>query len=251
VDDVDRQRLSAIAHATSAMWSPISGATLATLVARVIELGFDDRSRLLDLGCGPAELLRRVVAVTGARGVGIDSSPFALAEARRRLEGRREAERIELRLGDVTEERPTSAFDLVVCIGPGWDHGGWSRLVTWASGFAAPGGWLLLAEGAWRTRPSAEDLATLGLSLGDYPMTAEVAAAVRRAGTAPIWQHVVDAAAWDAYGAAYRSAMVSHLAERPGDPLARALRERAGEGWGRYDLLHRLLDFVILLVPAR
>jgi SAM-dependent methyltransferase len=251
VIDSDRQRLSAIAHATSAMWGPVSEATLATIVARAVELGFDERSRLLDLGCGPAELLRRLVVATGARGVGIDSSPFALAEARRRLQGRAEAERIELRLGDVTEERPTSAFDLVVCIGPGWDHGGWSRLVAWASSFAAPGGWLLLAEGAWRTRPSAEELATLGLSLGDYPMTAGLAAAVTRAGTAPVWQHVVDPADWDAYGAAYRSAMVSYLAERPDDPLAPALRERAGEGWGRYDLLHRLLDFVILLVPAR
>jgi SAM-dependent methyltransferase len=233
------------------MWGPMSEATLSPLVARVTELGLDRHTRILDLGCGPAELLRRLVAATGARGVGIDSSPFAIAEARRRLEGRAEAERIELRLADVTAELAAPEFDLVVCIGPGWDHGGWAALTAWASGFATPGGWLVLGEGAWRTPPSAEDFAQLDLSLADYPMRGEVAAAVARGGAAPVWQHAVSPTEWDAYGAAYRSAMLRHLEEAPDDRLAPALRERSGEGWRRYELLHRLLDFVIVLAPAR
>lgn len=251
MNNPDRQRLSAIAHATSAMWGPITEATLATVVAEVAARGLDARSRLLDLGCGPAELLRRLVAATGARGTGIDSSPFALAEARRRLAGRAEAQRIELRLADVTEEPATAAFDLVACIGPGWAHGGWDRLASWASGFAVPGGWILLGEGAWRTRPSSEDLAALGLSFADYPMSRDVGAAVTRGGATPVWQHVVSPADWDAYGAAYRSAMLAHLEEAPDDPLAPALRERSGEGWPRYERLHRLLDFVIVLASTR
>jgi SAM-dependent methyltransferase len=243
----DRQRLSAIAHATSTTWGPISEATLTAIVERIAGLGLDRTSCVLDLGCGPAELLRRVVAVTGARGVGIDSSPHALEEAHRRLAGHPEADRIELQLADVTAITPRAAFDLVLCIGPGWDHGGWEALTAWAVRHAAPGGSVLLAEGAWRAPPAAEDLDTVGLAVTDYVPTAAVPAAVRRGGADPVWHRVVDASEWDAYGRAYRAAMLAFLERSADDPLAPALRARAGPGWPVYERLHALLDYVIVL----
>jgi SAM-dependent methyltransferase len=247
VEPDERQRLSAVAHATSAMWGPISSATLAVIEARVGDLGLDGRSRVLDLGCGPAELLRRIAARTGASGVGVDSSPYALAEARRRLAGTAEADRIDLRLADVTALEVAAEFDLVLCIGPGWHHGGWEALTGSTLGHVAPRGWMLLGDGAWRAAPSPGDLRATGLSRDDYPATAEVLAAVRRGGADPDWCHVVDPAEWEAYGAAYRAGMLAFLARSPNDPLAPALRERSGPGWPAYERLHELLDFVIVL----
>lgn len=137
---------------------PISEATIEDVVGRVIALGIGPDSRVLDLGCGPAELLRRILERTGASGLGIDASPFAIEEARARLSGSAAADRVELRLADVRELDRETAFDPVLCIGPGWDAGGWSSLARWASSLVDAGGHLILADGAWRRRPTDSEL---------------------------------------------------------------------------------------------
>jgi len=146
MSDAERQRISAIAHAESLMWGPIGEETVAEITALAGLHGIGDSSRVLDLGCGPAELLRRICEATGASGTGVDASPFALTEARRRLAGSPARDRIELRLADATAFEARDE-DLVLCIGPGWKSGGWRALADWASGFVTPGGLLLLGEG--------------------------------------------------------------------------------------------------------
>jgi hypothetical protein len=49
VDEVGRQRLSAVAHATSTMWGPISEATVDDVVERVASFGIGPGTRVLDL----------------------------------------------------------------------------------------------------------------------------------------------------------------------------------------------------------
>ena len=85
MDSTDRQRLSAIAHTGSAMWGPISERTIQQILSRA-EATVERANVILDLGCGPAEVLRRLAERTGASGVGIDASPHAIGEARRRLD---------------------------------------------------------------------------------------------------------------------------------------------------------------------
>lgn len=229
------------------MWGPISDATLDDLLERVESLGIGLGSRVLDLGCGPAELLRRIVERTGAFGVGIDASPFAIEEARARVARSGVGDRIELRLGDVNAVDRSPAHDLVLCIGPGWDHGGWHRLVEWTTAFVAPGGHLLVAEGAWRRDPTSTELRALGMTTDSYPLTDRVEGIVARAGVDVLWSHRVGADDWDAYGERYRSAMLSFVESSPDDPLAPVARERSGRGWAMYEVLHSLLDFVFVL----
>lgn len=229
------------------MWGPISEALLERIVDRVQEIGLGPGSRVLDLGCGPAELLRRIVARTGARGLGIDRSSFALEEARRRLDGRPEAARVELREGDVTTGPALESFDLVLCVGPGWDHAGWAELTAFASSFAEPTGHLVLADGAWRSVPEPADLDALGMEADDYPLADGVERLVRRGGAEPIWTAVSTPADWQAYGAAYRGAMLDFLQQAADDPIAALVAERSGPGWDGYERLHRMLDFVIVL----
>lgn len=236
-----------MAHVTSLMWGPIDEATLDDMVEQVASLEIGSGSRVLDLGCGPAELLRRIVERTGASGVGVDASPFALDEARARTARSSVGDRIELRLADAQQMDRRPAHDLVLCIGPGWDAGGWSELTGWTAGFVAAGGHLLLGQGSWRRVPTVDELRMLGMELGDYPPTDAVEAIVVRAGVEVLWSHRASREDWDAYGERYRGAMLKFARSSPDDPIAAAARDRSGEGWRTYELLHALLDFVLLL----
>lgn len=241
-----RQRLSAIAHASAAMWGPISEATLAALVNRLEAANIADGDRVLDLGCGPAELLRRVCERTGAGGIGIDLSPDAIAEAVRRLETSPAKERVVLRVGDARSEPRDGRAAVALCIGPGWPTGGWAAMTAWMAGFVRPGGHLVLGEGAWARQPADSELLHLGMSLDDYPATVEVEAAVRRHAD-PVWRHRSTTEEWEAYAAAYRSSLTSFVTEHPDHELTPPAAQRAGPGWDTFELLHELLDFVIII----
>ncbi len=232
------------------MWGPIGEETIVELTGLVGRLGIDGSSRILDLGCGPAELLRRICESTGASGTGIDASPFAISEARRRLAGSPALDRVDLRLTDATTLDPGGDQDLVLCIGPGWKSGGWRALASWASSFAVPGGLMLLGEGAWRLDPPPEALDRLGMRSEDYLASSDVPGAVSATGASPIWSHRATAAEWTAYADAYRAAMRTFAHEHPDDPVTPAVVERAEAGWADYETLHELLDFVIVLVAT-
>jgi SAM-dependent methyltransferase len=242
----ERERLSSIAHRGSAMWGPLGEPTIDEIVDRVVA-SLRPESRVLDLGCGPAELLRRVCERTGARGVGIDASPFAIDEARHRLHGSVADGRIELRRGDAREVPRRRDHHLVVCIGPGWDAGGWRAMTAWAAGFVAPGGRLLLGEGAWRRAPTEAELSRLGIGRGDYVATADVDGEVRAGSAEPDWTHRSTVTEWDDYASSYRRAMLDFAEANPEDRIVPRLEERAGPGWAEYELLHDLLDFVVVL----
>ncbi|CAN5605694.1 methyltransferase domain-containing protein [soil metagenome] len=243
----DRQRLSAIAHATSLMWGPISQDTADGLLARLGSLGISESSRVLDLGCGPAELLRRVCEATGASGIGVDSSPFAIEEARRRLATSPVRDRVELRIGDATVLTPDGTNDLVICIGPGWTTGGWVPMTRWTSAFVRPGGLLLLGEAAWRGVPREDSLATLEMTSDEHILGADVGRSVSEAGAKVAWSHRSSLDEWGAYADAYRSAMRHFVLDHPDDPITPAVCSRSEAGWVHYELLHELLDFVIVL----
>lgn len=232
------------------MWGPIGVETIAHLTALVGRHGIDGSSRVLDLGCGPAELLRRISESTGASGTGIDASPFALTEARRRLAGSPARDRVALRLADATALDPRGDQDLVLCIGPGWKSGGWSALAGWASGFAAPGGLLILGEGAWRVDPPPDALDRLGLKAADYLASSDVPSTVAATGASVIWGRRATADEWAAYADGYRAAMRAFVRAHPDDPVTPALLERAEAGWADYETLHELLDFVVVLATA-
>ena len=82
---MDRDRISAITHGGRPFHNPLDPARIDDAIAR-LELGPDDR--VLDIGCGPGELLVRIAERTGAGGLGIDGSAIVIEEARRRAAAR-------------------------------------------------------------------------------------------------------------------------------------------------------------------
>ena len=83
-------------------------------------LGYDERTRVLEVGCSTGYTTLELVKITRSRVHGIDVNPNVVAEAerRRRLLPREFAERVSFAVGDAMQiDAPDSSFDSVVCGG--------------------------------------------------------------------------------------------------------------------------------------
>jgi SAM-dependent methyltransferase len=229
-EEEQRFRFSAIAHNGMAIMNPLSGTILNEAID---EMRLPPAARVLDLGCGKAEALRRVVERYEAHGVGVDLSPFALSEAR--------AASMELRKGtlqlieaDALAYRSEQPFDAVVTLGPGWEHDDFAALVRQVYPHVAPGGLLLLGDGFWRTVPTDEYLALLGATreeMGSH--TGNVRAGIEL-GLTPLWAATATQRDWDRYEWRHLSAVERWATEHESDPQRSSFLERARAERDRY-----------------
>src|SRR4029434_5429577 len=93
---MNQQKFSAIAHREHDYCNPIS----ASKIERLLDLlPLDEGSRVLDLGCGRAELSLRIIERFGSTVVAVDRSSLMLDQARERAQWTGALG--ELHLGDV------------------------------------------------------------------------------------------------------------------------------------------------------
>jgi len=153
---MERADYTRIAHTGMAIMNPIPAAKL----DEVIELlDLPPRGRVVDLGCGKGDLLRRIAARYEVDAVVIDRDARLLAEA---------PPGINVIVADIeTWNRGRGAFDLVASVGSP------AQLASLA-GLVRRGGLVLYGDGYWRQEPSAAYLEALGAArdeLGDYAGT--------------------------------------------------------------------------------
>jgi SAM-dependent methyltransferase len=217
---------SFLAHRELAFMNPMSEAAV---VAAIAALDLPEGARVVETGCGSAELLLRVLeAHPSATGVGVDPDPDGLevarAEAARRVPGR-EPELIAAGAQDAGLVAGT--FDLVVNVAASHAHGGFPAALGELRALARPGGRVLLGEGYWAAAPSAEFLKALGDATADeLPLGRDALVdAVRAAGLEPL--AVVTASVADV--AAYEEGLAEAAERLAGDEAAgyaRRIRER-------------------------
>jgi len=199
-------------------------------------LELEPNAHVLDLGCGKAEILLRIVErFPDVRATGLDNSSAILAEARRQAESRVPEAKVFLLEQDVREYAPEpGSFDLVVSTGGVAFRGGVGGTLAVLAGFVVSGGKLLFGEGYWREEPSAEYLVALGAAreeLKDFEGTIQAAVEagldLKRAVTSSIedWDAYEDA--WARNGERYADA---HEDEEGVDEL----REWIANGRARY-----------------
>ncbi|MDX6684007.1 MAG: hypothetical protein QOF86_135 [Baekduia sp.] len=189
------------AHAAVPFMNPLSEREVDAAIGA---LDLATGARVLETGCGAAEVLLRVLeAHADARGVGVDPDPHALGRAReagaRRLPGR-EPELVEAAVQDAGLE--PGAFDLVVNVAASHAHGGFPDAFTELAALARPGGGLvLMGEGYWTLEPSAAFLDALGGATADeLPVGVEgLLDAARAAGLAPVDVRTASHADWTVY----------------------------------------------------
>jgi SAM-dependent methyltransferase len=229
-EEEQRFRFSAIAHGEMAIMNPLSGTTLNETID---ELRLAPGSRVLDLGCGKGEALRRVVERYDAHGVGVDLSPFALAQARAASMELRHGT-LQLIEGDALAYHADAPFDVVMALGPGWEHDSFSTLIRQVYPHAAPGGLLLMADGFWRTEPSTAYLALLGATRDEMGSHVENIRAGMELGLTPLLAATATQRDWDRYEWRYLGAVERWAVEHPTDPQRGAFLERARAGRDRY-----------------
>jgi trans-aconitate methyltransferase len=145
----------------------------------VVELlALPDGARVIDLGCGKGELLRRLAVRYEIRGVGVDRSPTLLDQARRRAPSG-----VTFAVADLTAFSTGAPFDLAAALGASVD--GYRATLARLAGHVRAGGLVLLCEGYWRQEPSEPYLAALGATRDEMPDYAGLFAAAAEHGLEP------------------------------------------------------------------
>ncbi len=202
--------------------------------------------RILDVASGKGEFLVRVAERfggpdgSGVSGVGIDISPFCVADLREKVAGRIPAARIEILEMDGADYRPsTGAFDLAVCMGGDWVFGGLRPTLRWLAEAARPGGRIVFGEPFWKKEPAAEYLASSGLTRDTFGSHADNVDAGVAEGLVPWLAYVSSDDEWDRYETLQWRATARYAESHRDDPdlpelLARVEKERHEYlTWGR------------------
>ncbi len=212
-----RDEISAVTHGTLAFHNPLDPAQVDEVIERI---PLQPGARVLDIGCGPGELLLRLQARHDIRGVGIDDSPVQIAEAQRRAPD----QEFLCADADTYEGRD---FDLVACLGSVHAlEDGLARLAA----MTKRGGWVLLGDGYWRREPDPVYLSTLGATRDELPDRTGLLMSGVRHGLTTTYVAETSDEAWDRY-----EWTLIHNGETDGRPevaewAARARTRYAGPG---------------------
>jgi hypothetical protein len=235
----DPLRFTTIAHAGRRVLGPISDERLDSIVAR---LALAERARVVELACGKAELLVRLLAAyPGSRAVGIERSPWFLADARRRAAEAGVADRLDLREEDATDvDWPVGDVDLAIAIGASGIVGDQVATLQLLAGMARPGGLVLFGDGVWVREPPPAGLEAFGMDRAELPEGLDGQRSLGNAsGLDAVWSELATVGEWDDYEQTYAGQPEAWAARHPADPDAATFRERAGmmrdsyAGWRR------------------
>lgn len=220
-------RFSAIAHTGLAYANPLLPAAFERLLDRI---DLQPGARAIELGCGRAELLLRLIERFGIIATGVDRSAPFLDEARQESRRRVAPGALDLIEADASGwPLGDAAWDVAICIGSG-------PLASLAALAAAvrPRGWVIAGDAHWNGEPSPELLRALGATRGDLPASGSDEAAARAAGLEPQLFCSASTSDWDAYESAWLGNVERWAAANPDDPDAPAFLARARAGNDRH-----------------
>ncbi|MCB0998838.1 MAG: methyltransferase domain-containing protein [Acidimicrobiales bacterium] len=217
--------------------SPMTGATADEIVRAVVS--YRPR-RVIDVGCGWAELLLRIVAACpDATGRGVDHDQAALARAERNAAGRSLVDRVSF--GTVVEAADTG--DLVICIGSEHVWGSRAAALGELGRLTVAGGHVLLGTLFWEREPPAD----LDDVFGPLPSLDELSAELDAAGWRPIWLRTATVAEWDRFETGFMARWDPPAGS--GDDVDRAAATRERERyWAQYLRRRGVLGFVFVLM---
>ncbi len=234
---MNADKFSFVAHRDHDYCNPVA----APKIERLLDLlPLDASSRVLDLGCGRAELALRIIERFGSTVVAVERSSYMLDAARERAEWTGALAKLHLDDRDIRAFRADpETFHLSVMLGAGGIDGGVAGICRALRGWTKPGGYVLVGEGYWKAKPAHDYLQFLGASPGDYVDHRGNVQAGIDAGLVPLHAATASDDEWDEYEWKYARAIERYASEQPGDADVPAMVERVRRWrdaylrWGR------------------
>lgn len=235
---MDTWKFYDITHRGHTVCNPTNEEKLARLVDLVqLPAG----APVVDIACGRGEFLIRLAEAYGVRGVGVDLSPFYIAEAERRRQTRAPRAEITFTQMDGAEFKPDKPHSLTLasCIGASWVFGGHAKTLDALAGMTEPDGWVIAGEPYWSREPSDEYLQALGLTRDAFGSHAENVEAGQQRGLDLVHTLVSSQDDWDRYEGLQWHATADYARTDRDDPDLPELLERVAKEksaylkWGR------------------
>lgn len=171
---------------------------------------------VLDIGCGWAELLLRIVAAAPAAvGTGVDTDERLLARGRERADQLGVAERVQLVAHDGAS--PQDPADAVVCIGSDHVFGDQRAALDALRDLVRPGGVLLFGTGYWRQQPTREQAAALDATVDDFGTLGELVELGVAAGYRPLQVQTSNEDEWNAFESGFLADWEDAIVSTPPD----------------------------------
>jgi SAM-dependent methyltransferase len=240
---VDNWKFYEITHRGHVVCNPTSVAKLDEVV-RLIDL--PPRPRVLDIACGKGEFLVRLGEAragpggSGFRAVGVDLSPFCIADVREAAARRIPTADLELLEMDGADYRAEpESFDLASCLGASWTFGGHIETLRALAAAVPRGGHVLVGEPFWRREPDPGYLAAEGLTRDAFGSHRDNVEAGVAEGLIPLLALASSDDDWHRYEALQWAAAADYADSHPDDPDLPELIERVERSrdayltWGR------------------
>jgi SAM-dependent methyltransferase len=234
---------STIAHSNHRYLSPLSQKKAHELLHSFVA-NFSADDIVLDAGCGKAALLRDVLHLSPARGVGVDINQSFLDEARAAFQQEFPNDsRLSLINAPLLEHtRPEDGYAAILCVGSTHAFGSFEECLRVAFDWLKPNGRLLVAEGYWRQSPAQGYLDAINGTADEFVSHAENAQRARALGYNLLRTATSSEDEWDEYEGRYCDAMMQYLATNPDDPDSATFLKRMQDlhssylHWGRATL---------------
>ena len=232
---MDALERSAIAHTGLAFQNPLNAGRVDELIAR---LPLRPGDRVVDLGCGKAELLIRLTERHGVHGIGVDHSAYFLAEARGEASRRLADGGLDLLEEDAREVHlEPASFALAATVGASGIFGGYRQTLRALARLVGPQGLVLFGEGYWRREPSTPYLAAQEAELDELTTFAGTVDAAADEGLELVEALVSSTEDWERYERAWAQNGARWAVAHPEHPEREKLLSWIRAGVDRFERL--------------
>lgn len=231
------KKLASLAHRDHDYCNPLS----ASKYERLLDLlPLEESSRVLDLGCGRAELALRIVERFGSNVIAVDNSPFMLDAARERAEWTGALNKLHLDDINIRDfKADPETFHLAFTLDGSASAGGMPEICQKLRGWTRAGGYVLAGVHYWKRKPTHELLQVMGSREGAFLDHRGNVLAGAEAGLIPL--HALSASddEWDEYEWKYCRSIERYAREQPDDRDVPEMIERVRRWrdaylrWGR------------------
>jgi len=233
---MDRWKFYDVTHRHHVVCNPMNTTKLDELIEL---LTLNPQAAVLDIACGKGEILTRLAERYRVLGVGVDISPYCVADVKQKLQERVSDARIEILNMDGADYKADQFFDLAMCIGASWVYKGHRGTLRALKSMTKPGGLVLVGEPFWIKEPEKAYLAAENYTGDMFGTHYENVLVGEEEGLVPLYTMVSNQNDWDRYETLQWYAAAMHAGENEDDPDVPEILARVAHGrtnylrWGR------------------